>query len=92
MDWKSMEYKVTKYNENTWIIEEGFVRFFLLVGTKEAILIDSGMQVGKAKETAESITKLPLKIINSHGDRDHIGSNYQIENVYMPGCAVLLTQ
>ncbi len=78
-----MEYKVTQFNDNTWIIEEGFVRFFLLTGTKEALLIDSGMQVGKAKETAESITKLPLKIINSHGDRDHIGSNFQFEDVYM---------
>lgn len=80
-----MEYKVTQFNENTWIIEEGFVRFFLLTGSKEALLIDSGMQVGKAKETAESITSLPLKIINSHGDRDHVGSNFQFDDVYMHG-------
>lgn len=78
-----MEYNVTQFNENTWIIEEGFVRFFLLTGSKEALLIDSGMQVGKAKETAESITGLPLKIINSHGDRDHIGGNFQFNEIYM---------
>ena len=60
-----MEYNVTQFNENTWIIEEGFVRFFLLTGSREALLIDSGMQAGKAKETAESITSLPLKIIIS---------------------------
>lgn len=78
-----MDYKVTQYNENTWIIEEGFVRFFLLLGKKQALLIDSGMQVCKAKETAETITTLPLMIINSHGDRDHIGSNVQFESIYM---------
>lgn len=78
-----MDYKVTQFNENTWIIEEGFVRFFLLTGNSQALLIDSGMQVCKAKETAESITKLPLKIINSHGDRDHIGSNVQFETICM---------
>ncbi len=78
-----MEYKVKQFNENTWIIEEGFVRFFLLTGNREALLIDSGMQAGKAKETAESITSLPLKIIISHGDPDHIGSNFQFESVYM---------
>lgn len=78
-----MDYKVTQFNENTWVIEEGFVRFFLLTGNSQALLIDSGMQVGRAKETVESLTGLPLKIINSHGDRDHIGSNFQFETVYM---------
>ena len=39
---------ITQYNENTWIFDEGEVRFFLLTGTKEALLIDCGMQTKNA--------------------------------------------
>ena len=74
---------ITQYNENTWIFDEGEVRFFLLTGTKEALLIDCGMQTKNAKELAEDITKLPLKLLNTHADPDHIGSNGEFEEFYM---------
>ena len=32
---------ITQFNENTWIFDEGEVRFFLLTGTKEALVSDS---------------------------------------------------
>ncbi len=74
---------ITQYNENTWIFDEGEVRFFLLTGTKEALLIDSGMQTKNAKEMAGDITKLPIKLLNTHADPDHIGSNGEFEEFYM---------
>ena len=70
-------------NENTWRIEDGMVRMFLLTGTKEALLVDSGMNTLNAKEIAESITELPVKLINTHVDRDHIAGNNAFEAVYM---------
>lgn len=78
-----MEYEISKFNENTWVISEGFVRMFLLVGEKEALLIDTGMNVKKAKETAQKITDLPVKLINTHADPDHIGSNDSFDEFYM---------
>lgn len=78
-----MSYEVIKLNENTWRIDEGHVRFFLLTGTKEALLIDSGMQVNNAKEIAMEITKLPIKLLNTHADRDHTGSNHEFDTFYM---------
>ena len=33
--------EIIQINDNTWRIEDGMVRFFLLAGTKEALLIDS---------------------------------------------------
>lgn len=79
-----MAYEVIKMNENTWRIEDNFhVRFFLLTGTKEALLIDSGMQVNNAKEIAQEITDLPVKLLNTHADRDHVGSNAEFDTFYM---------
>ena len=47
-----MEYEISKIDEQTWVLSEGFVRFFLIAGEKEALLLDTGMNVGKALEAA----------------------------------------
>ena len=78
-----MEYKIIRMNENTWRIEDGGVRFFLLTGTEKALLVDSGMNVHNARDIATGLTDLPLSLLNTHADRDHIGSNEQFEMFYM---------
>lgn len=79
-----MTYEVIRINENTWRIEDNaHVRFFLLTGTREALLIDSGMQVSNAKEIAQELTDLPIKLLITHADRDHVGSNGEFETFYM---------
>ena len=78
-----MRYEVIQMNDNTWRIEEGGVRFFLLTGTEKALLIDSGMMVSNAKDIASGLTSLPIALLNTHADRDHIGSNEQFESFYM---------
>lgn len=78
-----MDSSIVKMNENTWRIEDGAVRFFLLAGTEKALLVDSGMTVTNAKDIAEKLTDLPVLLLNTHADRDHIGSNGQFERFYM---------
>lgn len=78
-----MMYEVLRINDNTWRIEDSGVRFFLLTGTEKALLIDSGMRVSNARDIAEGLTSLPLSLLNTHADRDHIGSNEQFEEFYM---------
>lgn len=75
--------EIIRMNENTWRIEDSMVRMFLLTGTKEALLIDSGMNTSNAKEIAESITDLPVKLINTHADGDHISGNETFGEFYM---------
>lgn len=75
--------EIVKINQDTYRIEDGFVRFFLLEGTEKALLIDTGMTTENAREIAESITKLPLELLNTHADPDHIGGNKGFENFYM---------
>ena len=78
-----MDYNIIQMNDNTWRIEDGGVRFFLLAGTEKALLIDSGMMIQNAKEIAESLTDLPIELLNTHADRDHIGSNEEFTSFYM---------
>lgn len=74
---------VIRINDNTWRIEDGFVRFFLLTGTERALMIDSGMTTVNAKESAERLTDLPLEILNTHGDPDHTAGNAGFQRYYM---------
>ncbi len=78
-----MDYEVKQIYSGTWAIENKGVRFFLLTGTKTGLLIDSGMTTGNAKEIAEGLTKLPLKLIVTHADIDHIAGNDAFDTVLM---------
>ena len=70
-------------NERTWRIEDNGVRFFLLIGTEKAALIDTGMNCPDAKQIAQKLTELPLTLINTHADPDHISGNGAFEEFYM---------
>ena len=78
-----MEYKVIQIDAQTWRIEDTTVRFFLLVGNKRALLVDSGKTVSNAREIAESLTDLPITLINTHTDSDHTVCNHQFDTVLM---------
>lgn len=75
--------EIIRINGNTWRIEDDGVRLFLLAGTERALLIDSGMNLNNARDVAAGLTDLPLSLLNTHADRDHIGSNEQFESFYM---------
>ena len=75
--------EVIKMREGTWRIEDGGVRFFLLEGKDSALLIDTGMNVPNARKIAESLTPLPVRLLNTHADRDHISGNAGFEACYM---------
>ena len=75
--------EVIKINKNTWHIEDGMVRFYLLCGSEKAALIDTGMNCPDAKQIAEGLTNLPLILINTHADPDHISGNGAFDEFYM---------
>lgn len=78
-----MEYDIKKIDDSTWVFSEGFVRFFLLAGRDEALLIDTGVNLAKAKEAAQKLTPLQLRVINTHTDPDHVGGNKDFYEVFM---------
>ncbi len=75
--------KAVQTDGDTWQIENGMVRFFLLKGTEKALLIDTGMTVRHAREMASALTGLPVMLLNTHADGDHTGGNDGFESFMM---------
>ena len=75
--------EIIKINDYTYRIEDDGVRFFLLLGDKEALTIDTGMNSKNAYDICSSLTKLPIKLLNTHADIDHISGNENFKEVYM---------
>lgn len=76
-------YEVIKISDGAWRIEEQGVRCFLFVGTERALLVDSGFGTGELKSVVASLTELPVMLVNTHADGDHIGCNEQFDDVYL---------
>lgn len=78
-----IERKVVKLSEDLYSIEEGFVRWFLLIGEEKAAVIDTGVIGNGARELAKSLTDKELILINTHGDGDHTAGNGDFERFYI---------
>lgn len=80
---ETIPYCANEITDGFWSIEEGGVRCFLVEGLGKAMLVDTGLGSGDIKSFAESLTKAPIFLINTHADSDHIGCNDSFEKVMM---------
>ena len=55
---------------------------YLIVGTKQALLFDTGMGIGNIKAIAARLTSRPIVVLNSHTHDDHVGGNWQFPFIY----------
>jgi glyoxylase-like metal-dependent hydrolase (beta-lactamase superfamily II) len=55
---------------------------YLIVGSKRAVLFDTGMGIGDLKKVTLELTRLPIIVLNSHTHNDHVGSNWQFDTIY----------
>ena len=78
-----MELKTTIIDGRTWAIEDGGVRFFVAAGTDRALMIDSGMTGLDVRAAAAELTSLPVDLVNTHGDLDHVAGNRGFSSFYM---------
>ena len=76
-------YEVIQIDNKSWRIEENGVRSFLFTGTDKALLVDTGFGSGNIKEIVDDLTKLPVMLVNTHADRDHLGCNNLFDKAYM---------
>ena len=56
---------------------------YLIIGNQKALLIDTGWGTVDIKSIAESLTSLPLIVVNTHGHLDHIYGNYLFDEIYI---------
>jgi glyoxylase-like metal-dependent hydrolase (beta-lactamase superfamily II) len=55
---------------------------YLIVGTKQALLFDTGMGIGNIKAVVARLTSRPVVVLNSHTHDDHVGGNWQFPFVF----------
>ena len=55
---------------------------YLIVGTKQALLFDTGMGIGNIRKVVSQLTSRPVVVLNSHTHDDHVGGNWQFQFIF----------
>ena len=55
---------------------------YLTLGSKRALLFDTGMGISDLKKVTDQLTRLPIVVLNSHTHNDHVGDNWEFQTVY----------
>ncbi|MEI7601741.1 MAG: MBL fold metallo-hydrolase [Aestuariivirga sp.] len=77
-DW----FAVQRLQEQTYLIGEPMhVNSYLILGSERAVLFDTGMGIENIRVAAETITDLPILVVNSHYHFDHAGGNHLFEDI-----------
>ncbi|HEY4219032.1 MAG TPA: MBL fold metallo-hydrolase [Gemmatimonadaceae bacterium] len=54
---------------------------WLVVGSHQALLFDTGMGMHDIHAVATSLTQVPIEVLNSHTHNDHVGDNWRFTQV-----------
>lgn len=54
---------------------------YLIVGSKRALLFDTGMGISSISALVARLTTLPVTVLNSHTHHDHVGGNAEFKDV-----------
>jgi len=54
---------------------------YLIVGSRKALLFDTGMGIASIRAVVGQLTKLPVVVLNSHTHYDHVGGNREFSDI-----------
>lgn len=66
------------------LVENGHIQnvsSFLIIGSKNALLFDTGMGIGNISKIVRQLTDLEIIVVNSHSHFDHIGDNWRFSDI-----------
>ena len=77
-------FKINQVTEGVYqIYEPGGVGSSLIIGKRQAMLIDTGYGFADISKAVRTVTDLPLRVVNTHGHTDHTGGNRYFNKVWM---------
>lgn len=59
----------------------GHVYAYLIEGRERAVLLDTCTGLGNIREFVAELTSRPLLVVNTHGHGDHVGGNFDFEEI-----------
>lgn len=74
---------VNKIRSDFYSMEFGAVRCFMFIGEDRVLLVDAGFPKRGLVEKIREITDLPIEVIYSHSDGDHIGDYNEFDSPFM---------
>ena len=54
---------------------------YLILGSRGALLFDTGLGIGKIDRIVSKLTSLPVTVLNSHTHFDHVGGNADFDRI-----------
>jgi hydroxyacylglutathione hydrolase len=80
---KASWFTARKVAEGVWTIDDhGSDNMYLVEGTSQALLVDTGLGVAKLSDFVRTLTHLPVVVVNTHGHPDHAGGNFLFRSVH----------
>ena len=77
-DW----FHVEALADGVWqLTEPGHVCSWLVCGSRRAALIDTGCGMAPIRPVVESLTGLPVTVVNTHNHFDHVGGNAEFDAI-----------
>ncbi len=81
---QNSEFSIEKIADRSYRLDEcGLVNCYLLLGNERALLIDTGLGIGRLKDEVEKLTDLPLDVALTHAHCDHAGGVDQFPRYYV---------
>lgn len=78
-------FTIEKIDEETFVISEHKhweeTHCYLLLGKIFAVLIDTGLGVSNIRNIVDSLTELPVRVLNTHVHWDHIGGHRYFDHI-----------
>ena len=62
-----------RLQEDLYMLDDGRVRQFLILGSNTALLLDTGFTDSDVLTAVRTVTDAPLQVLLTHGDLDHAG-------------------
>ncbi len=83
MSQTSAQTKLIRYNDSIYAVDQDMVRGYLIVGTKCAMMLDTGTFPCALMDLIRSVTDLPVFLVNTHADGDHTANNGFFSQVHL---------
>lgn len=75
-------FAIQRLREGIYLIAEPMhVNSYLIVGSRRAVLFDTGLGIQSIRRCAEAITDRPILAVNSHHHFDHVGGNHEFNEL-----------